>query len=94
MSVNKFEAGGRGNKPVNKAMGLVLKRLRQDAGLSMRDLADKLGTPHSLVGKLENNDREMTVTEFITYLKALEADPAKVFKQVMEIYEEEGQFTK
>lgn len=94
MSVNKFEAGGRGNTKVNKAMGLVLKRLRRDAGLTMRELGDKLGTPHTLVGKLESNDREITVTEFITYLKELEADPTKVFRQVMEVYEEEGQFTK
>lgn len=94
MSVNKFEAGGRGNTGVNKALGLILKRLRQDANLTMRELGDKLGTPHSLVGKLENNDREITVTEFITYLKGLETDPTKLFKQVLEIYEEEGQFTK
>ena len=41
----------------------------------MRSLAEVLGTPHSFVGKIENQERRLDVVEFIRYCQALEIDP-------------------
>ncbi|WP_199610956.1 helix-turn-helix domain-containing protein [Flocculibacter collagenilyticus] len=61
-----------------------LKDKRQEKGHTMRSLAEILGTPHSFVGKIENQERRLDVVEFIRYCNALEIDPieglSKVYK--------------
>lgn len=52
-----------------------LKLKRQERGHTMRSLADLLGTPHSFVGKVENQERRLDVIEFIHYCEALDIDP-------------------
>ncbi|CAB0151378.1 hypothetical protein PSI9734_01766 [Pseudidiomarina piscicola] len=42
----------------------------------MRDLAAKLGVPHSFVGKVEQCERRLDLIEFIEYCEALDLDPA------------------
>lgn len=56
-----------------------LRELRKDLGLTMRALADRLGAPHSFVGKTETTTRRMDVAEFILYCEAMELEPRKVF---------------
>ena len=41
----------------------------------MRSLAQVLGTPHSFIGKIENQERRLDVVEFVRYCTALEVDP-------------------
>lgn len=41
----------------------------------MRSLAQVLGTPHSFIGKIENQERRLDVIEFLRYCDALEVDP-------------------
>lgn len=53
-----------------------LVAVRKSAGLSQRDLAERLGKPRSFVSKLENRERRLDVVEFIAYAKALGADPS------------------
>ena len=52
-----------------------LKGKRQERGHTMRSLAQVLGTPHSFVGKIENQERRLDVIEFIRYCNALDIDP-------------------
>ena len=52
--------------------------------MTMRDLAEKLGTPHSFVGKTEQGERRLDVVEFIQYCEALGVDPLEGIKEVME----------
>lgn len=44
---------------------------RKSAGLSQRDLAERLNKPRSFVSKLENRERRLDVVEFVAYANAL-----------------------
>ncbi len=59
----------------NSRLTQWLKVKRQEKGHTMRSLAQVLGTPHSFVGKIENQERRLDVVEFIRYCQALEIDP-------------------
>ncbi len=52
-----------------------LKERRQSLGWSMRDLAEKLGEPHSFVQRVEELDRRLDVFEYTVYCVVLELDP-------------------
>lgn len=52
-----------------------LKSEREKAGLSMRELATKLGMPHSFVGKVEQQERRLDVVEYIQYCEAIGVSP-------------------
>lgn len=52
---------------------------RQLAGLTQRELADKLGVVRSLVGKVETGERRLDVIEFASYCEALGAAPAEFY---------------
>ncbi|MBY0419386.1 MAG: helix-turn-helix domain-containing protein [Pararheinheimera sp.] len=52
-----------------------LKRQRQEKNHTMRSLSEILGTPHSFVGKVENQERRLDVVEYVRYCAALEIDP-------------------
>ena len=57
-----------------------LKKQRESQNLSMRDLAEKLGTPHSFVGKTEQAERRLDVVEYVRYCEALGISPTKGLK--------------
>lgn len=70
-------------KQSNSKMGPMLKQIRTDKRFTMRALADRLGTPHSFIGKTEQLNRRLDVGEFIHYCIALDCDPVTVFKQLV-----------
>lgn len=71
-------------KEINHTMAAHLKVKRQDANLTMRQLAAKLETPHSFVGKIELKGRRLDVGEFIEYCKALGCDPVAELQTIVE----------
>ena len=63
------------------ALGKWLRTKRQDQNLTMRQLAEKLGCPHSTIGKIENNERRLDVVEFIRYCSVLDICPVEGLNQ-------------
>lgn len=57
-----------------------LKERRQAMGLSMRELAELIGEPHSVVQKVEMLQRRLDVYEYSVYCKALGLDPREGMK--------------
>jgi len=57
-----------------------LKSGRLKAGLSMRELSEKLGVTHSYIGKVEQNERRLDVLEYVKYCEALGLNPEEGLK--------------
>ena len=51
-------------------------------GLTQRDLAEKLGKPHSYVHKSEIGERRLDVLEFVAFCRALGKDPAELIRVI------------
>lgn len=54
-----------------------LKEKRAESGLTIRQLAAKLGWASSIVGKIEQGERRLDVIEYISYCEALLIDPTE-----------------
>jgi len=74
----KFES-----KALHQKLATYLAQIRNEEGLTMRNLAQKLASPHSLISKIETQHRRIDVAEFIYYCRALNRDPAKVLQTFM-----------
>ena len=55
---------------------------RNKAGLSQRDLAEKIGKPHSFVAKIENGERRLDLIEFISIVRALGVGEAEMIRVI------------
>ena len=69
--------------PAARALSTVIARVRKRRGLSQRDLAALLKRPHSVVGMIESNQRQVNVPEFLAIAEALDTDPADIFRQLL-----------
>lgn len=56
-----------------------LRGLREAAGLTQRDLGERLGRPQSWVHNCETANRRVDVTEFIAWAAACGVEPAVAF---------------
>lgn len=63
-----------GTTPKARAIGAELKRAREDAGLSARQLAEKLGKAHTTISRWESGERSPRPTDVAAVLAALGAD--------------------
>lgn len=68
--------------PAYLAFVAHLVQLRQRAGLSQRDLADRLGRHQSWLAKSERGERRLDPAEFRAIVLALGADPDAEFAAV------------
>lgn len=68
--------------PEHRALCKTLVESREKAGLTQRDLAERLGRPHSYVAKIEGGERRVDVIEFIALARALKLDPMKLLAKV------------
>jgi ribosome-binding protein aMBF1 (putative translation factor) len=66
-----------------RAVATVLAGAREKAGLTQRQLAQRIRRPHSVVGMIETEHRQVTVPEFIALAKAVGADPLKLLDAVL-----------
>lgn len=54
----------------------LLRRLREEAGLTQRDLGKALKRDHTIVHRAETGDRRIDPIEFIAWCRACGVDPA------------------
>lgn len=66
-----------------KAVAKTLAHARGKAGLTQRALSVRLRRPHSVIGMIESNQRQVNVPEFIAIAQAIGADPLELFKNVL-----------
>jgi transcriptional regulator with XRE-family HTH domain len=57
---------------------------RKTAGLTQRELAKRLRRPQSFVAKYEGGERRVDVVEFIEICRAIETDPNKLLKVLIQ----------
>jgi transcriptional regulator with XRE-family HTH domain len=53
----------------------LLRALREEAGLTQRELGERLGKPQSWVYNSETANRRVDVTEFVAWARACGAEP-------------------
>lgn len=61
----------------------LLREMREQAGLTQRDLADKLGLSHTLVHNSERAERRVDIAEFIDWCAACGVDPVDSMRRFM-----------
>ena len=63
----------------------LLRKMREEAGLTQRDLGKLLKKPQSWVHNCETANRRVDVTEFITWCQACEVKPHVGLARIMRI---------
>lgn len=66
-----------------RALRAELRRVRESAELSQRDLATLLNVPHSWIAKVESGERRIDLVEFCWFVSACNGDPAASFKRLL-----------
>jgi transcriptional regulator with XRE-family HTH domain len=61
-----------------------LRELREEAGLTQRELGERLGKPQSWVYNCESANRRVDVTEFIAWATACGIEPPDAFARFLE----------
>jgi transcriptional regulator with XRE-family HTH domain len=69
--------------PAHAALIEVLIAERQAAGLTQREVGDRIKRPHSFIGKIETGTRHINLVEFIEVARALEVEPTKLLAKVV-----------
>lgn len=52
-----------------------LKSQREEKGLTLREVSERYGRHHSIIGKLEQDRRRIDIIEFVEYCRVLDVDP-------------------
>jgi transcriptional regulator with XRE-family HTH domain len=60
-----------------------LRALREEAGLTQRELGARLRKPQSWVYNCESGNRRVDVTEFIAWARSCGAEPAAAFARFL-----------
>jgi len=61
----------------------LLREMREDAGLTQRDLAAKLKRPQNAIYRAENAIRRVDVAEFVLWSKACGKSPRGAFDRLL-----------
>lgn len=59
-----------------------LRTGRQSAGLTLRQLAEKMDLHHSIIGKIETGERRLDVIELIAYCRILNLNPHEIIEKL------------
>ncbi|MCC7085618.1 MAG: helix-turn-helix transcriptional regulator [Pirellulales bacterium] len=61
---------------------LLLRKIREEAGLRQVDLAKRLGQPQPFVSKYESGERRLDILELRALCKAVGITPQEFFNQL------------
>ena len=61
----------------------MLRKFRERAGLTQRELARKLRMSHTLIHNSETAERRVDVAEFSDWVQACGVDPVDAFKEFL-----------
>jgi len=64
-----------------------LRQLRQEAGLTQRQIGKILNKPQSYIHNCETANRRVDITEFISWAKACGVNPKTAFSKLLHILE-------
>jgi transcriptional regulator with XRE-family HTH domain len=64
----------------------MMIKARKSAGLTQRELADRLHKPQSFVAKYEGGERRVDVVEFLAVCQAIGIDAARLLKALMKFH--------
>jgi len=67
-----------------RAIVAALRKAREAAGLSQRQLSERLQQPPNWIQRIESLERRVDVAEFITIAKAVGADAGGLFREVLD----------
>jgi transcriptional regulator with XRE-family HTH domain len=71
------------HSPAQQAFRRLMIMARRRAKLTQQQLAKRLGKPQSFVAKYEGGERRLDVTEFLSVMRAIGGDPARLIKALM-----------
>jgi len=66
-----------------RLLPVFLREMREKAGLTQRQIGQKLGKPQSWVYNCETANRRVDITEFIDWAKACGMDPNQAFAELL-----------
>jgi transcriptional regulator with XRE-family HTH domain len=69
--------------PSYEAAIQIIIDVRNELGLTQRDLAERLGKPRSFVSKIETRERRLDFVEFIAVARALGIEPGPLLDRVI-----------
>src|SRR5258708_1361103 len=69
--------------PLYERLRQRLVEMREKAGMTQRNLAQKLGRENSFVSRIELGERRLDVVEFFWVLRALGQDPVRAAAGLM-----------
>lgn len=71
------------HSPAYRAVPALMRSMRESAGLTQRDVAQKLKRPQSWVYNCETANRRVDLAEFISWCRACGADPLKAVAELV-----------
>lgn len=63
--------------PAYRRLCDLLRRMREEAGMTQRDLAKKMRFHHTMVHRSETGDRRIDPVEFIAWCRGCDLDPSE-----------------
>ncbi len=65
--------------PAAQALAAAIAQARKKAGLTQRELAARVKRPHSVIGMIESNQRQVNAPELMDLGEAIGVDPVALF---------------
>lgn len=76
-------------KLTRESVGLAIRTAREQAGLTLRDLAGVTGISHALLGRTELGERDVGYLELLDIAAALKVDEP-VLRELAQTFERDG----